>query len=111
VTIGGTNLLVIDTPGFDDSVRSDGDVILEIASSLSFQAALGIRLLGLIYLHDITVPRMRGSLKRELEMLKLIAGPRNYRNILLVTTKWDKSRRREFVGDPDLRMKPSSRPH
>ena len=88
---------MIDTPGFDDSVRSDADVILEIASSLSFQAALGIRLLGLIYLHDITVPRMRGSLRRELEMLKLIAGPQNYRNVLLVTTKWgDKSRRREY---------------
>lgn len=88
---------MIDTPGFDDSVRSDGDVILEIASSLSFQAALGIKLLGLIYLHDITVPRMRGSLRRELEMLKLIVGPQNYRNVLLVTTKWgDKSRRREY---------------
>ncbi|KAJ9608276.1 hypothetical protein H2200_007264 [Cladophialophora chaetospira] len=97
VIIGGTNLLLIDTPGFDDSVRSDADVILEIATSLSFQTAMGIKLLGLIYLHDITAPRMRGSLRRELEMLKLIAGPQNYRNILLVTTKWgDKSRRREY---------------
>ncbi|KAK5947350.1 hypothetical protein PMZ80_001500 [Knufia obscura] len=95
--IGGTQLLLIDTPGFDDTVRSDGDVVLEIASSLSFQATLGMRLLGIIYLHDITVPRMRGSLKRELEMLRLIVGPENYRNVLLVTTKWgDKSRRREY---------------
>ena len=40
---------------------------------------------------------MRGSLRRELEMLKLIVGPQNYRNVLLVTTKWgDKSRRREY---------------
>ena len=30
-------------------------------------------------------------------MLKLIVGPRNYRHVLLVTTKWgDKSRRREY---------------
>ena len=58
---------------------------------------MGVRLLGIIYVHDITVARMRGSLKRELEMLKLLAGPRNYRHILLVTTKWgDASRRREF---------------
>lgn len=58
---------------------------------------MGVRLLGIIYMHDITVSRMRGSLKRELEMLRLIAGPRNYRHILLVTTKWgDTSRRREF---------------
>ena len=97
VNIGGTNLLLIDTPGFDDSVRSDGDVILEIASCLAFQATMGIKLLGLIYLHDITAPRMRGSLRRELQMLKLIVGDQNYRHILLVTTKWgDKSRRREY---------------
>ena len=58
---------------------------------------MGIKLLGLIYLHDITAPRMRGSLRRELEMLKLIVGSQNYRNVLLVTTKWgDKSRRREY---------------
>ena len=95
--VGGTHLLLIDTPGFDDTVRSDSDVVLEIASSLSFQAALGMRLLGIIYLHDITAPRMRGSLRRELEMLRLIVGPDKYRHILLVTTKWgDKTRRREY---------------
>jgi hypothetical protein len=48
-------------------------------------------------MHDITIPRMRGSLKRELEMLKLIAGKKNYKHILLVTTKWgDPTRQREF---------------
>jgi hypothetical protein len=40
---------------------------------------------------------MRGSLKRELEMLKLIIGSDNYKNLLLVTTKWgDETRKREF---------------
>jgi hypothetical protein len=40
---------------------------------------------------------MRGSLKRELEMLKLILGPDNYKSLLLVTTKWgDEARMREF---------------
>jgi len=95
--IGGTDLLIIDTPGFDDSIRSDSDVILEISATLSAQAALGVRLLGIIYMHDITVPRMRGSLRRELEMVRLIAGKRNYKHTLLVTTKWgDPSRWREF---------------
>lgn len=40
---------------------------------------------------------MRGSLRRELKMLKLIAGRKNYKHILLVTTKWgDPNRQREF---------------
>jgi hypothetical protein len=88
---------VIDTPGFDDSVRSDSDVVIEISSCLAAQVAMGVKLLGIIYIQDITVPRMRRSLKRELEMMKLIVGKRNYRHVLLVTTKWgDPSRAREF---------------
>ena len=48
-------------------------------------------------MHDITVARMRGSLRRELEMLKLIIGKKNYKHTLLVTTKWgDPTRWREF---------------
>jgi hypothetical protein len=40
---------------------------------------------------------MRGSSKRELEMLKLTAGRKNYKHILLVTTKWgDPTRVREL---------------
>jgi hypothetical protein len=82
---------VIDTPGFDDSVRSDSDVVIEISSCLAAQVAMGVKLLGIIYIQDITVPRMRRSLKRELEMMKLIVGKRNYRHVLLVP-----SRAREF---------------
>jgi hypothetical protein len=95
--IGGTSVFLIDTPGFDDSKRSDGDIILEISKSLSTQVAIGVKLLGVIYLHDITNSRMRGSLKRELEIVKLIIGSHNYKHLLLVTTKWgDGTRKREF---------------
>jgi hypothetical protein len=48
-------------------------------------------------MHDITQPRMRKSLKYELEMLKLIVGKRNFKYVLLVLTKWgDPTRNREF---------------
>lgn len=95
--IGATNVFLIDTPGFDDAIRSDADIILEISKSLSAQLATGVRLLGVIYIHDITNPRMRGSLQRELEILKLILGSENYKSLLLVTNKWgDEARKREF---------------
>ena len=90
---------MIDTPGFDDSQRSDSDVVIEISACLTAQAAMGVRLLGIVYIQDITVARMRRSLKRELDMMKKIVGKKNYRHILLVTTKWgDSSRLREFEG-------------
>lgn len=70
---------------------------MEIATSLAVQAAMGVRLLGIIYVFDISGTRMTNSLKRELEILRLIAGPRNYQHILLVTTKWgDVSQKRAF---------------
>lgn len=95
--IGGTKLLVIDTPGFDDSKRSDSDIVIEISTCLTAQAAMGVRLLGIIYIQDITVARMRRSLKRELDMMKKIVGKKNYKHVILVTTKWgDNTRSREF---------------
>jgi hypothetical protein len=88
---------LVDTPGFNDTIRSDGDIILEISKGLLAQKALGVRLMGIIYLHDITQYRWTGSLKRQLKIMKLIAGKENYRHILLVTTKWgDEARRDEF---------------
>lgn len=97
--IGGTKLLVIDTPGFDDSKRSDSDVVIEISACLTAQAAMGVRLLGIVYIQDITIARMRRSLKHELNMMKKIVGKKNYRHVLLVTTKWgDKTRSREYEG-------------
>jgi hypothetical protein len=88
---------LVDTPGFNDTIRSDGDIILEISKGLLAQKQLGLRLMGIIYLHDITQNRWTGSLRRQLKIMKLIAGRENYRHILLVTTKWgDDARRDEF---------------
>lgn len=90
-------MLLIDTPGFDDSIRSDGDILLEISKGLAAQNALGVKLIGVIYLHDITARRMRHSLKRELQLVKLICGVENYKHVLLVTTQWgDRQRYDEF---------------
>jgi hypothetical protein len=90
-------VLLIDTPGFDDTVRSDADIIVEISKCLLAQKKLGVRLMGAIYLYDITRLRMTGSLQRQLVIMKLIVGKESYKHVLLVTTKWgDKNRRSEF---------------
>ncbi|KAL4242503.1 P-loop containing nucleoside triphosphate hydrolase [Abortiporus biennis] len=52
--IGGKNVTLVDTPGFDDSTLSDTDVLKMIALHLSMIYEQGFKLSGLIYMHCIT---------------------------------------------------------
>jgi len=95
--VGGTDIYLVVTPGFNDTARSNGDIILAISKGLLTQKALGMKLMGIIYLHDITQYKWTGALKRQLKIVRLITGQENLKHILLVTTKWgDEARKDEF---------------
>jgi hypothetical protein len=79
---------LIDTPGFDDSGRDDGEILKTIGIYLKAAYAKDILLRGVIYLHRITDNRMQGSSLRSLAILKSLCGPENYNNIALATTMW-----------------------
>ena len=82
------DVYLIDTPGFDDGTRSDIEVLKNIASYVNGICAEGKRLSGVLYLHDITLGRMRGSGFQNLEMLPRLVGQDKLRFITLVTTHW-----------------------
>ncbi|KAK3937027.1 hypothetical protein QBC46DRAFT_417291 [Diplogelasinospora grovesii] len=67
-------VILVNTPGFDDTYRDEGEVLHEVAHSLSSpieqHRTEGIRLAGVIYLHRITDPRI-------------------YPGIALVTNMWE----------------------
>ena len=79
----------MDTPGFDDSSRTDGQVLGEVASWLTSAYESRRLLSGIIYVHPITSTRMRGSAVRSLDVFSKLVGPDSFHNILLVTTMWD----------------------
>lgn len=81
---------LIDTPGFDDTNRSDTTVLKEIATWLTDSYSHEIKLSGIIYLHRISDPRMPGSAKRNLLMFKKLCGPNALKNVILATTMWDR---------------------
>jgi len=83
------SVTVVDTPGFDDSSRSDAEVFAEITEYLAAQYMLNIPLKGIIYLHQIHETKMRGSSTRYLEMFQEICGDEALKNVVLVTTRWD----------------------
>jgi hypothetical protein len=85
-----TEVAIVDTPGFDDTYRSDEDILAELSEFLSAQYVWGeFDLKGIIYLHRITDIRMTGSAYRYFQMFQRLCGEHTFKNIVLVTTMWD----------------------
>ncbi len=53
--------MLVDTPGFDDSGRTDSEILTDISRLLAAQYEAGVSLKGVIYLHRITDVRYQGS--------------------------------------------------
>ncbi|KAJ9607870.1 hypothetical protein H2200_007949 [Cladophialophora chaetospira] len=87
-TLSGSPIAIVDTPGFDDTTRSDGEILREITKFLVAQYKLGIKLKGIIYLHRITDVRMQGSALQYFEMFRRLCGEDAFENVALVTTMW-----------------------
>lgn len=79
---------LIDTPGFDDTSRSDVEVLQNIAVWLSDSFEQGTELSGIIYLHRIIDVRMAGSALRNLSMFKKLCGENAYSSVVLATSMW-----------------------
>lgn len=86
--IGGTTILMIDTPGFDDAERSDAEILAEIARILVAQYKLGVELKGIIYVHRITDVRFKRSAAKTLDIFQKICGEESLGNVLLTTSGW-----------------------
>jgi hypothetical protein len=89
-TIDGRSTLLLDTPGFDDTDRSDFEIVNEVAMGLHVLYEQGLTLRGVIYIQRITDTRMSGSSRKSLEILDAICGTQASANITFVTTMWDK---------------------
>ena len=79
---------MIDTPGFDDTKKSDTDVLKDIAGWLLKAYQQDIRLSGMVYLHSISETRMKGSHMTNLRMFQKLAGLENMGHVILTTTMY-----------------------
>jgi hypothetical protein len=86
--IGKEKVLLIDTPGFDDTSRSDTTILTEISRFLTFQYESGLKLKGVVFLHRITDVRMSGASVKTLNICLKICGKAALKNVILVTTMW-----------------------
>ncbi|EEU42228.1 uncharacterized protein NECHADRAFT_6950, partial [Fusarium vanettenii 77-13-4] len=95
-------ITVVDTPGFDDTHRSSAEVLSEITEYLATQHAMGIPTKGVLYLHRILDNRMSGSAMTSLNLFQDIVGDSALKNVILVTTMWNKLRA-EDIAEADRR--------
>lgn len=89
-TINKRNVLLLDTPGFDDSARENLEVLSEIVSQFYCFALRpnDVETRGVIFLHDISETRLGGSQKKTLGILKALVGGEHMGNVIVGTTMW-----------------------
>jgi GTPase SAR1 family protein len=89
--IGRTSVAVVDCPGFNDTNRSDTEVLGGVAKLLSSQYLVlkNLRLRGILYFRDIAKMRMEGSDVRTLNLLARLVGKEAFAHIVSVTTRWE----------------------
>jgi len=83
-------LVLVDTPGFDDTNKSDLEILQMVSDWLKKVYEKDIKLAGIIYLHRITDNRMAGTPHRNLRMFGELCGDNAVKKVVLVTTMWDK---------------------
>ncbi|KAH6911893.1 hypothetical protein BKA70DRAFT_1422606 [Coprinopsis sp. MPI-PUGE-AT-0042] len=104
--LNGRKLRLIDTPGFDDSNRSDADVLGTIADFLAKEFINGRKLQGILYFHRISDVRMGALSKRNFTMFQKLCGEHSYPNVVLVTSRWSEVNEQVGIGrENELRSK------
>ncbi|KAK4159912.1 P-loop containing nucleoside triphosphate hydrolase protein [Cladorrhinum sp. PSN259] len=89
IRVGRELVYVVDTPGFDDTDRSDAEVLDDITRFLAAQYESGVKLRGIIFLHRITDVRMQGSALTHFHIFEELCGEEALGNVILLTTRWD----------------------
>ncbi|KAJ8693010.1 hypothetical protein PTI98_010265 [Pleurotus ostreatus] len=89
--LDGRRVTLVDTPGFDDTNKSDTDDLAMIDAALAFLTSSyeqGKTLSGIIYLHRISDFRRSGLSTRNIRMLWHLCGEKTLENLAIVTNIW-----------------------
>ncbi|KAJ3511648.1 hypothetical protein NLJ89_g3975 [Agrocybe chaxingu] len=87
--LDGRKVTLIDTPGFDDTTKSDTDILRMIGLFLATTYRGGKKLAGVIYVHRISDFKMGGISTRNFRMFRELCGDSTLKNVVIVTNMWD----------------------
>lgn len=102
-------IILLDTPGFDSILQTDLDTVKDLQHYINHRYQ-GKHIDAIVYLHNISAPRLSGSSRAGLEILRCVCGDAtSSARIAIVTTFWDKvspeegkQRKSELCGTPDV---------
>jgi GTPase SAR1 family protein len=102
LTPDGQEVMLFDTPGFDDSRMSDAENLAALARFLQSLHRQGQRIDGVIFMNPVTDVRLQGSTLKMAEVLMRVCGQKFLPRVALVTSMWDlidrqTARRRENI--------------
>ncbi|KAJ2913974.1 hypothetical protein MD484_g6445, partial [Candolleomyces efflorescens] len=95
LNLDGRQVYFYDTPGFDDTDRSELDILKEIVIALESQYRQGKLLHGIIYLHRISDIRVGGMAKANFGVFKKLCGDEPLQHVVLLTNMWNKVSQKE----------------
>lgn len=108
-TEDGTKIYLVDTPGFDDTYRSDSEILREVALWLNKAHVSNVKLAGIIFLQRISDTRVGGSGIKNIKMFQKLCGEETLASVVLATTMWDqageqaaKEREKQLKKEPQL---------
>lgn len=107
--LDGQDIYLIDTPGFDDTTRTDTSVLIEIAAWLKKSYDDKVQLAGIVYLHRISDNRVGGSGTHNIRLFKELCGEQALSCVVLTTSMWDlvppekaKQREKELISKEEF---------
>ncbi|KAG2013087.1 TKL/TKL-ccin protein kinase [Coprinopsis cinerea AmutBmut pab1-1] len=87
--LDGKKIVLIDTPGFDDTTKSDTEILKLIAEHLANSYRQNNHLSGLLFLHRISDTRIGGISSKSFRTLHTLCGKPALPNLIILTTMWD----------------------
>lgn len=84
----GREVVLVDTPGFDDSSGLDTEVVAETLRWLRESIGEGHLLNGIVYLHRIIDPRITGTARANMRLFRKLCGDDKLSHVVLGTTFW-----------------------
>ena len=85
VCADGTQVTLVDTPGFNDPQMTDMEVLQSI---INYTVSHSKPVIAVMYLHKIVDKRLTGSAMLNLRMLRAVCGEHFFQNIAIITTMW-----------------------
>ncbi|KZP22564.1 hypothetical protein FIBSPDRAFT_738855, partial [Athelia psychrophila] len=84
----GRRVVLFDTPGFDNTTKSDTDILKLVAAFANTYYEQGAMLSGVIYMHRINDDHAGGIAEHNFNIFRKLCGDKSLKNIAIVTNSW-----------------------